>query len=264
MPPVPKRRKKRPDKPVNFKVVSVTKADAKVMVEVHHYSGKCPGIKYCFGLEEDGYLVGVVIYSVPASYTLCNGVCGPEYRDFVIELSRLVVTTDTNNAASFLISGSLASLPEHVVVSYADCNDHIGHVGYVYQATNWLYTGHGNAEPLWCHPVTGEIVSYTRRHIDDKAKKFNLLWTDLVKKKQLGKHRYVYFTGPKWFRKQAKKDLRYEVKPYPKGTTTRHDGTVHNIADHNNYQGEQYATSTDEVEQTEADDTAGQDTQGTG
>lgn len=234
MPTVPR---KRSANPVDFTIFDMEKGDVREMVIHHHYSGKCPGIKYAFGLYEvantgGGEVVGTVVYSVPASYTLCKGVCGDEYKESVIELSRLVISTKTNNAASYLVGQSLKVLGNHVVVSYADCNDHIGHVGYVYQATNWIYTGHGNAEPVWTHPRTGEVISYTRRHIDDKARKYGLEWTDLVKVKQLGKHRYVFFTGDKKFKKEASKNLRYKILPYPKGATRRHESVVLTTADH--------------------------------
>ena len=219
-----------------LEIAEVDKADAKIMVEDIHYSGKCPGIKYCYGLFEDGRMVGAVVYSVPASYTLCNGVCGKEYRDRVIELARLVVDTPADNAASFLVGRSLRALSQHVVVSYADCNDHVGHVGYVYQATNWLYTGRSSAEPTYVlaadHPSglrAGTVVSYTRRHIDVKARDLGFDWEHnassgpgLLRKKTVGKHRYVYFTGDRRFVRAARASLRYTVLPYPKGETRRH------------------------------------------
>lgn len=210
-------------------VGSVDKELCRKMVLKHHYSGRVPGIKFCWGLWIGSELVGCVVYSVPASYTLCKGVCGPEYKTNVLELSRLVIVTKRENAASLLVGTSLRELgraESWVIVSYADCNQHVGHIGYVYQATNWLYTGHGNAEPLWQHPETGEVVSYTRRHIDDKARKFGLEWTDLVKIKQVGKHRYVTFAGNRCFKKQARAVLRYKVLPYPKGPTARHEECV--------------------------------------
>jgi hypothetical protein len=204
----------------------VAKSAARAFIASHHYSGKCPGIKHCFGLFDNACLVGCVVYGIPASYTLCNGVCGQEYRHHVIELSRLAIGTRLKNAASFLIGKSLRLLPNSIVISYADCNLHVGHVGYVYQATNWLYTGQGSAEPLWLHPATGEVISYTRRHIDDKAAKFGLSVGDLVKKKQLGKHRYVYFCGSKAFKQKATKALKYKTYPYPKGPTKRHSECI--------------------------------------
>jgi hypothetical protein len=207
----------------SMKVDVLSSKIAMDMVLTHHYSNRTVGAKRCFGLWTDSDLVGCVVYSQPASYTLCKGVCGDEFKPFVIELARLVVTTKERNAASFLIANSLAKIGDAVVVSYADCNDHVGHVGYVYQATNWTYTGVGTAEPKWAHPKTGEIVSYTRRHIDIKAQAIGLHWTELVKVKQAGKHRYVTFTGSRAFRRNARAALRYPVLPYPKGETRRHE-----------------------------------------
>ena len=208
------------------------------MVISNHYSGRCPSIKYCYGLYEDGKLVGCVVYAVPASYTLCNGVCGPDYRGYVIELARLVVITPTPNAASVLVGRSLASLPDHVCVSYADCNEHVGHVGYVYQATNWIYTGRGNAEPAWVDERTGLIVSYTRRHIDKKARELGYAWKEgassgpgLRKQPMVGKHRYVFFAGTRRFKRDARAALRYPVLPFPKGETRRHDGPIMEVMD---------------------------------
>lgn len=234
--PVAKRRRPQLGQRVVFEVRELDKSTAKQMVLDHHYSGRCPGIKYTYGLYEDGILVGCVIYAIPASYTLCNGVCGPEYRAQVIELARLVITTPTANAASSLIGKSLAALPDHIIVSYADCNEHVGHVGYVYQATNWLYTGQGNAEPVYIleadHPSgipAGTPISYTRRHIDVKARDLGFDWAPnastgpgLVRRPQIGKHRYVYFTGAKRFRTKVRAALRYPILPYPKGDTRRH------------------------------------------
>lgn len=215
-------RRDRPSAPVDFEIIELDKEYARPLVEENHYIGKCPGIKYSHGLCEESRLVGCVIYSIPASYTLCKGVCGPEYKQYVIELSRLVILTETPNAASFLVGRSLAALPDHIVVSYADCNTHVGHVGYVYQATNWLYTGQGNPEPLWLHPETGEVISYVRRHVESKAAKLGFVKAQLKQFKQVGKHRYVYFAGSRRFRRDARLSLNYDVLPYPKGETRRH------------------------------------------
>lgn len=217
------RKKEHIDAQLSVKLIP--SASAMKLVMSHHYSRRKVGAKFCFGLFEGGLLIGCCVFSVPASYTLCRGVCGPEYKDKVIELSRLVVTTRTRNAASFFIASSvkhIAKLGDWILVSYADCNEHVGHVGYVYQATNWIYTGNGSCEPKWIVPSTGEVLSYTRRHIDKKAESIGLDWRDLIKVPQVGKHRYVLFCGSKKFKKKASGELRYEKLPYPKGSTKRH------------------------------------------
>ena len=221
---------------MHFSICELSKATVRHLIVKYHYSGRAPGIVHAWGLLEGQKIVGCIVYSVPASYTLCTGVCGAAYRKDVLELSRLVITTKRKNAASFLIGNSLRLLGKQrsaIVVSYADCNDHIGHVGYVYQATNWLYTGHGNAEPKWVETSTGKVVAYTRRHIDAKARELGYDWElnsskgpGLHKEPMKGKHRYVTFVGDKRFCRKARSDLRYKVLGYPKGPTQRHAETV--------------------------------------
>jgi hypothetical protein len=146
-------------------VKAITPKCARDFITKFHYSArdgtdrKIPGIRYCWGLLEGPKerLVGVVTYSNPVSYTLCRGVCGPHYRKDVLDLSRLVVSTPAKNAASRLIGASLrllAKIRNAIVVSYADCNDHVGHVGYVYQACNFLYTGQGAVVPTYIDMLT--------------------------------------------------------------------------------------------------------------
>jgi len=219
-----------------FDVRPIYSKEAMEMVIKYHYSHRVVGARHCFGIFNSDVLLGCVVYSQPASYTLCKGVCGEFYKNNVLELSRLVIVGKERNLASKLIGGSLKILKSEyiksssvkelqgvVVVSYADCNEHVGHVGYVYQATNWIYTGKGSAEPIWVHPETNEIVSYTRRHIDLKAKSLGLDWTQLVKKPQSGKHRYVTFAGSQQFKEKAYVALRYNEQPYPKGNSRRHE-----------------------------------------
>ena len=102
-----------------------------------HYAKRIPSISYAFGLFNPD-LVGVVTYGTPSSSPLRAGICGDDYADKVLELNRLCVS-EVKNGASMLVGRSLKMLPDAVVVSYADTKQ--GHVGYVYQATNFLYTG---------------------------------------------------------------------------------------------------------------------------
>ena len=109
-----------------------------------HYARRMPCITDAFGLFVNGELVGVVTYGVPASRPLCIGLAGVENERHVLELNRLCIRPDLNgggrNYASYLVSRSLKMLPNGTfVVSYADTA--WTHVGYIYQACNFLYTG---------------------------------------------------------------------------------------------------------------------------
>ena len=58
-----------------------------------------------------------------------------------MELSRLCLTENhEKNLTSYFVSQCLKQLPKpNVIVSYADTNNN--HCGYIYQATNFIYTG---------------------------------------------------------------------------------------------------------------------------
>lgn len=195
-------------------------SDWQPFVLKRHYARRKVGAKRAFGLFNDGELVGCVLYSQPASYTLCTSVCGPEFKPYVIELSRLSVPRRSPNAASFLVGRSLRLLGDHIVVSYADAG--VGHVGNVYQATNWLYTGRSAVTYHYYDPHTKKLIARTRRHIDEKAARLGLTESLLTKVRQPAKHRYVTFTGNRRFTKRARAALRYPVLLYPKGKSQCH------------------------------------------
>jgi hypothetical protein len=167
-----------------------------------HYAKRIPSISYAFGLYEDKKLVGICTYGMPASPFLCIGVCGPENKHFVLELNRLCINDGLKNAASFLISRSLQMLPKpSIVVSYADTD--MGHVGYIYQASNFLFTGTTKERT----DMAGEDGKHSRHNKNDKTKRMN----------RSAKHRYVFFVGNKYQKKNLTNALRYPVMPYPKG-----------------------------------------------
>lgn len=187
-----------------MEVKRITYNETKPFLLKIHYARRMPCISWAFGLFDNDILVGVVTYGKPASNNLCTGLAGIENSQYVYELNRLVITTDTPNSASFLVGRSLKMLPKPMyVVSYAD--DGWGHKGYVYQATNWLYTG-------MTKPRT-DIYSesgHSRHHCGDITKR----------QKRSGKHRYVFLLGNK---KEMLLSLRYPILPYPKGDSVKYD-----------------------------------------
>ena len=176
-----------------------------------HYARRMPCVKYAFGLFKDAELIGVCTYGPPATPFLCKGIAGEENKKNVLELNRLVIAPEYNggNYASYLVSHSLKQLPNGTfVVSYADCG--WGHVGYVYQATNWIYTGATK-------PRT-DIVSVSGGHARHYKK------GDTKRQPRSAKHRYVYLVGDKRTRKRMREQLRYQqIVPYPKGDSIHYD-----------------------------------------
>jgi len=174
-----------------------------------HYAKRLPSISYAFGLFDEGTLVGVCTYGSPASPSLCVGVCGKEHRDKVLELNRLVIETDKPNSASMLISRSLKMLPKpSIVVSYADTAK--GHIGYVYQANNFMYTG-ATVERT---DMGGEEGKHSRHAKDPSIRVF-----------RSSKHRYIIFTGTKKQKRFLRNELNYKVEPYPKGESKKYDAS---------------------------------------
>lgn len=131
----------------------------------------------------------------------------------MLELNRLAIRPgfNGNNRASFLVGKSLKMLPnETYVVSYADTG--WTHVGYVYQACNFLYTGL-SAKRVDTYQPEGK---HSRNY--DKNNHSNLSQT------RNQKHRYVYLVGDRRTRKKMREQLRYKVyDKYPKGDERRYD-----------------------------------------
>lgn len=178
-----------------------------------HYARRMPCITDAFGLFVDGKMIGVCTYGVPASMPLCKGLAGDKNRYNVLELNRLVINPQYGGGeyASYLVAHSLKMLPDRTfVVSYADTA--WGHVGYVYQATNWLYTGmsakrNDTYQPDGLHPR-----AYDKNNHSD------------LKQTRSPKHRYVYLVGNKKQKREMLKELKYPViKEYPKGETHHYD-----------------------------------------
>ena len=97
----------------------------------------------------------------------------------------------------------------YYIVSYADYGGW-GHIGYVYQATNWLYTGMTKERT--------DIFSESghSRHYDKEETKRQI---------RTAKHRYIFIVAEsKTQKKQMLKDLRYKVLDhYPKGDSRHYD-----------------------------------------
>lgn len=180
-----------------------------------HYAKRIPPISFAFGLFKLEKLVGVVTFGVPASPPLCKGICGQEFRHLVLELNRLCLVNNAKGEASRLVGASLRLLPKpRIIVSYADTAQ--DHVGVVYQATNFIYTG--KTKPRTELAVKG-LEHMHSKALSNLANKQELLkkYGDRVYQRPRSvKHRYIYFIGSKKDRANFMQNLRYSVLPYPK------------------------------------------------
>jgi hypothetical protein len=206
--------------PMQREVIPIDREDALPFLKCRHYAKRIPSISYAYGLLKDGILVGVCTYGTPPSHTLLKGVAGDAWASAVLELNRLTCENESNNA-SFLVGRSLRLLPKpSIVVSYADTG--AGHVGYVYQATNFLYTGLSSA---WNDPVVRGLEHQhhaTFAHGKSNDEMREEFGDALSFRKRSRKHRYLFICANKQDRARIVADLRYKAMPYPKGETTRH------------------------------------------
>ena len=175
-----------------------------------HYAQRKPSISYSYGLFIDGELEGILTIGKPASNSLCEGICGKEYKEYVYELNRLCVNEGLpQNTLSQFVSKVLKDLRDIklILVSYAD--EGANHHGYIYQATNWIYTGKTKSRTDKYTPNGKHSRHYTNEY-------------DHLRKFRSSKYRYIYIPNKK-FRKEVLKVLKYEIiREYPKGDNQRY------------------------------------------
>jgi hypothetical protein len=189
-----------------------------------HYAKRIPQIMFAFGLYENNILVGVVTYGIPASPSLCMGICGKEYSNKVLELNRVCLLDNFKNQASYLIAHSIKLLPKpSIVVSYADSAQ--GHIGYVYQASNFIYTGLSANRIDWT--VKGLEHKHSKTISDGMTLKSikEKYGDDFYYTERSRKHRYIYFHGSKTDKKVMQKLLKYSIHSYPKGNSQRYNSS---------------------------------------
>ena len=185
--------------------ISVKKINSKETYDFilnKHYAQRIPSISFAFGLFIKDKLEGILTIGKPASNSLCEGLLGVEYKNMVYELNRLCVNEGlVKNTLSKFVSTVLKMLKNEniVLVSYAD--NGANHKGYIYQTTNWIYTG-STKERTDKYTPNGK---HSRHYTDE----YNHL-----RKFRSSKHRYVYFLGKA---QKLKDKLKYNIEPYPKG-----------------------------------------------
>ena len=186
----------------DYEVRRIAYEETKDFILKKHYAQRMPSISYAYGIFKNDEKLGVLTIGKPASHSLCIGVCGEEYSSKVYELNRLITVDGLEkNVLSYFVSRALRDLKKEslIIVSYADTG--MNHNGYIYQATNFIYTG----------MTKGRTDKYTegnkhsRHYKDEKGH---------LRKVRTPKHRNVYFTNEK---EKKKKMLKYPICDYPKG-----------------------------------------------
>lgn len=218
----------------NYIVKEIKRCDTEDFILRIHYAKRWPSISWAFGLYENNMLVGVCTYGTPSSATLKKGICGDNFKDKVIELNRLCLLNNKKNEASILVSKSLKMLPnDKIVVSFADTEQ--GHVGFVYQACNFLYCGLSAKRTDWkikgLEHLHGQTISDEFRGVANRAQAMRSKYgDDFYLKPRSRKHRYVYFVGGKRFKSSALSSLKYTIEKYPKINNVKKCKDPHTIS----------------------------------
>lgn len=180
------------------------------IIEKHYLHRQAPCI-FAYGMFDGDELVGVCMFGTPASHTLMLGVAGPELAHEVVELTRLWVDDRIErNGESYLISHSLRLLPRKLVVSFADPS--VGHIGYVYQASNWIYTGLSAKR----RDYKVEGGKHSRTTGMSVAKMIEVYGSKPEMVDRPRKHRYIYVNAKGRERQRLIASLKYKQQGYPK------------------------------------------------
>ena len=134
----------------NFTVESISRKSLVPFVEKHHYSHNTNGVQsiYHFGLYGEGNfglpkMIGAAMYAYPSMPDTAKKY-NPINPTKCLELRRLVCIDNTpKNTESYFIGKTFKWLKQNtdveVIVSFAD--QHYGHSGVIYKATNFEYIG---------------------------------------------------------------------------------------------------------------------------
>lgn len=200
----------------NYYIKEIDYKKAMDIIIKNHYLHRTAPCSFSFGLFENitNELKGVIIYGTPSSAPLRKGICGDDEKNNVIELTRLWVDDSVpRNGESFLIGNTIKRVNKEIIVSFAEIDQ--GHIGYVYQATNWIYTGLSAKRSNW-------VIEGVDKHcqtIADKytSKELTEIYGDKFKRvPRPRKHRYVYFNCSKKRKKELLSKLKYKIESYPK------------------------------------------------
>ncbi len=208
---------------MNLAVQQIPSSEAEPWLLKRHYARRRCCITHAFGVYRGPSLIGVVTYGIPPSPHLCRGICGEDLSGSVLELNRLCCE-NTKNVASVLVGRSLRLLPKPtVVVSFADTGK--DHVGFVYQATNFLYTGLTDAGRK--SPRTDRISTGNHGRHESRIPGTDKVDTTIgILIPRSPKHRYVFFVGTSKQVKAMRSSLLYALEPYPKGESKRYDASA--------------------------------------
>ena len=197
-----------------FRLLTIPATVARGVIVKHHYSHAWPtGNFLSMGVFLDSTLIGVVTFGHPANKNNAASV-GLKGRELA-ELTRLWIA---DHAPKFVESRAIATCLRilrrdsicRAVISYADPMH--GHVGTVYQASNWLYLGQMQSSSMlkFSSGLMHKRAAFDRFGTD-RPSRLRTVDPLVCYVEVPGKHKYIYAVDP-----QLLPALRQLAKPYPK------------------------------------------------
>ena len=214
---------------MDYTVKLISNEDARTIIVNNHYSHSWTSCKYALSLIKKQSIVGVATYGFPVGRNAALSVSPLVDEGEVLELTRLWVSdSEGKNTESWFLGQTFRWLKQNdnkvkVLLSYSDPN--AGHVGIIYQATNWLYQGR-NSDDRW-YRINKELLHprtvYSRfgtRAVDELNKMESIKTVEIVEVER--KYRYLYILAGKRERKRIidslyRKPLRYEKTTHAGG-----------------------------------------------
>ncbi len=199
----------------SIRVAPVPITVAKVIIVCHHYLHSLPGgTQLAFGVFLGSGLLGMITLGVGPmnAHRLVDGAKASD----CLTLTRLWLSDELpGNSESRVLGIVIRALRKHTnirfLVSYADPTQ--GHLGTIYMASNWLYTGYSDATPMF---DVGDGVARHSRTLSNSIGTHSLkyFWDKGLPAKtvsQPAKHRYLYLLDTSW-----RPRLAVPTFPYPK------------------------------------------------
>lgn len=215
----------------SFKVKEITKEQALEMIKKYHYSNTLPKInKYFLGFFLENRLVGVVTlgWGTRPKHTIQRMFPSLDTKDY-LEIGRMCMTDDMpRNSESQMISHLVKwikrNIPElKILFTWAD--GMLGKVGYVYQASNFIYAGFSIGEMYMKDGVKIHVRQMKSILLPKGAKDERItVRPNTEQMQQFGiqhfkgkQYRYLMFLCDKWERKKLMAECLIDLnEPRPK------------------------------------------------
>jgi hypothetical protein len=214
-----------------YQVRPITSQECKPWLLHKHYLKRMTSISYAYGLYKGIDLMGICTFGNAVPMQMKKSICGDSFMNIVYELNRLCTLDGLErNINSFFLARCFELLPKPmIIVSYADKS--VGHNGYIYQATNFFFTGESHTQMDW--KLRGEEDKHSRTLMDEfafepnRVEKLKQKYGDrLYQEMRQPKYRYVLFLGNKRQKKEMWKSRLFDSCKYPKGENKRYDAST--------------------------------------